>query len=113
MPGPSSPFRSMTEGDNGTSEKTVLVTGANTGIGLATVLELARRGFHTIGTVRSDAKAAVVIRAAADAGVVVETLMLDVTDAEACESVMDGLELDALGEQRRLRHDVVHRGHER
>jgi NAD(P)-dependent dehydrogenase (short-subunit alcohol dehydrogenase family) len=31
----------------------VLVTGANSGIGLACVLELARRGFETIGTVRS------------------------------------------------------------
>jgi NAD(P)-dependent dehydrogenase (short-subunit alcohol dehydrogenase family) len=76
--------------------RTALVTGANAGIGLATVLELARRGFHTIGTVRSDAKADVVQRAAAEAGVEVETRLLDVTDAEACETLMDGLVLDGL-----------------
>jgi NAD(P)-dependent dehydrogenase (short-subunit alcohol dehydrogenase family) len=78
------------------ADKTALVTGANAGIGLATVLELARRGFHTIGTVRSEAKAAVVHRAAAEAGVDVETRMLDVTDADACEAVMNGLVLDGL-----------------
>jgi NAD(P)-dependent dehydrogenase (short-subunit alcohol dehydrogenase family) len=36
---------------------TVLTTGANSGIGLATVLEAARRGHRSVGTVRSDAKA--------------------------------------------------------
>jgi NAD(P)-dependent dehydrogenase (short-subunit alcohol dehydrogenase family) len=76
--------------------KTALVTGANSGIGLATVLELAQRGFRTIGTVRSDAKAAEVTAAAAAAGVEVETRLLDVTDASRCEEVLDGLQLDAL-----------------
>ena len=38
-----------------TSDRTVLVTGANSGIGLATVLELGRRGYRTIGSVRSPA----------------------------------------------------------
>ena len=36
--------------------RTALVTGANSGIGLATVIELARRGFHAVGSVRSPAK---------------------------------------------------------
>jgi len=79
-----------------TEMKTALVTGANSGIGLATVVELARRGFRSIGTVRSDAKAEIVHRAAADAGVTVETRLLDVTDAEACAELMADLELDAL-----------------
>ena len=113
MPGPSSPFRSMTEGDNGTSEKTVLVTGANTGIGLATVLELARRGFHTIGTVRSDAKADVVNRAAADAGVAVETRHARRHRRRGVRVGHGRPRARRAGEQRRLRHDVVHRGHER
>ena len=49
------------------ADQTVLVTGANSGIGLATVLELARRGYRTVGTVRSPAKASVVHQAAATA----------------------------------------------
>ncbi|MEY2427055.1 MAG: hypothetical protein QOI61_2627 [Actinomycetota bacterium] len=73
--------------------KTVLTTGASSGIGLATVVELARRGFHSVGSVRSDAKGELVHKAAADAGVAdrVETVLLDVTDAEACEKVVGNL----------------------
>ncbi|MCU1370460.1 MAG: putative oxidoreductase [Ilumatobacteraceae bacterium] len=73
------------------SSQTVLTTGANSGIGLATVLEVARLGFHSVGSVRSDAKAEIVHAAAADAGVEVETVLLDVTDPEACERAVEGL----------------------
>jgi len=72
-------------------ERPVLVTGANSGIGLATALELARRGFRSIGSVRSEAKADVVRQAAAEANVEVETVLLDVTDAAGCERVMEQL----------------------
>jgi NAD(P)-dependent dehydrogenase (short-subunit alcohol dehydrogenase family) len=75
----------------------VLTTGANSGIGLATVIELARRGHRSIGSVRSDAKADVVHKAAADAGVTVETVLLDVTDADACRAVIDDLDADLFG----------------
>jgi NAD(P)-dependent dehydrogenase (short-subunit alcohol dehydrogenase family) len=78
------------------AEGTVLTTGANSGIGLATTIELARRGFRSIGSVRSEEKAEVVRRAAADVGVQVETVLLDVTDAEQCERVLDGLHLYGL-----------------
>src|SRR5438034_7139956 len=74
----------------------VLVTGANSGIGLATVLELARRGWRTIGSARSEAKADTVAKAAADAGVEVETVLLDVTDAGRCADVVDDLRPFAL-----------------
>lgn len=76
--------------------KTVLVTGANSGIGLQTVLELARRGYRSIGSVRSEAKAEIVAKAAAEAGVDVTTVQLDVTDAEACAEVVSDLELFGL-----------------
>jgi NAD(P)-dependent dehydrogenase (short-subunit alcohol dehydrogenase family) len=76
--------------------RTVLTTGANSGIGLATVLELARRGFRSVGSVRSQEKSDVVKKAAADAGVSVETVILDVTDADACEEVVGRLDPYAL-----------------
>src|SRR4051794_11883487 len=70
---------------------TVLTTGANSGIGLASVLEIARRGYRSVGSVRSAAKAEAVHKAAADAGVEVETVILDVTDEARCAEVVDEL----------------------
>lgn len=63
----------------------VLVTGANSGIGLGATLLLARRGWETWGTVRSKAKASVLSDAAKDAGVadLVHPLVLDVSDDRA------------------------------
>jgi NAD(P)-dependent dehydrogenase (short-subunit alcohol dehydrogenase family) len=78
-------------------ERAVLTTGANSGIGLATVIEVARRGFRSIGSVRSDDKAKVVHAAADEAGVEVETVLLDVTDADACENVMHDFDVDLYG----------------
>src|SRR5436189_255571 len=72
-------------------DRTVLITGANSGIGLATAIELGRRGFRSVGSVRSAAKAKAVAAAAAQAGVEVETVFLDVTDAAGSARVIDGL----------------------
>ncbi|MBV8196117.1 MAG: SDR family NAD(P)-dependent oxidoreductase [Candidatus Dormibacteraeota bacterium] len=80
---------------NGES-RTALTTGANSGIGLATVIELARRGFHSVGSVRSAAKARAVHAAARKAGVDVETVTVDVTDSAGCKRVIDQLEPYAL-----------------
>ena len=66
-----------------------LTTGANSGIGLATVLELARGGLRSVGTVRSRDKAREVAAAAAAAELEVETAVLDVTDAAACARVIE------------------------
>jgi NAD(P)-dependent dehydrogenase (short-subunit alcohol dehydrogenase family) len=44
-----------------------------------------------VGSTRSDAKADTVGKAAADAGLDVETVLLDVTDADACRRVVDEL----------------------
>lgn len=60
----------------------VIVTGANSGIGLASVLRFASRGWETWGTVRSDAKADELREAASQAGCaeLVRPLVLDVSD---------------------------------
>jgi NAD(P)-dependent dehydrogenase (short-subunit alcohol dehydrogenase family) len=71
--------------------RTALVTGANSGIGLATVIELAERGLHAVGSVRSAAKARRVHAAAREAGVAVETVILDVSDARSCARVIRAL----------------------
>jgi len=69
--------------------RVVLTTGANSGIGLATAVKLATLGFRSIGTVRSESKAAAVTAAAKEAGVRVETVLLDVTDAMRCAEVVN------------------------
>lgn len=63
--------------------KSVVVTGANSGIGLATVLELAGAGYDVIGTARSVDKAAEITAAAATKGRPVRTVQLDVAGAES------------------------------
>lgn len=65
--------------------KVAFVTGANSGIGLATAIELARQGWDSVGSARSPAKAKHIRTSAAAAGVEVGTVLLDVTDAAACE----------------------------
>lgn len=72
-------------------QRTVLTTGVNSGIGLAVALELARRGFRSVGSVRSTAKARSVHAAARKAAAEVETVILDVTDARVCARVVDQL----------------------
>ncbi len=71
--------------------RTVLTTGANSGVGLATALHLAGLGFRSVGSVRSRPKAARLLQAAKSAAVKVETVVLDVTDAEGCRAVVNRL----------------------
>ena len=61
----------------------MVVTGANSGIGLATALELAAAGYDVVGTVRSEDKAKVLYDAAIERGVPVQAALLDVADEES------------------------------
>ena len=70
---------------------TVLVTGANSGLGLAIAVELARRGHHVVGTTRSEEKADALRAAAAEAGVEVDTSLLEVAYAGRCAEVVDAV----------------------
>jgi NAD(P)-dependent dehydrogenase (short-subunit alcohol dehydrogenase family)/pimeloyl-ACP methyl ester carboxylesterase len=61
--------------------RSVIVTGASTGLGLETALHLAAVGFTVYATVRDPAMTADVQRAAADRGLDLRVLRLDLTDA--------------------------------
>ena len=60
--------------------KTLLVTGANTGLGRATATELARRGGHVVLAARSEDKTRPVLAELAEAGGDVSFLALDLCD---------------------------------
>ncbi len=66
----------------------VVTTGATSGIGLETALELARRGWVSIATYRSELKLATLRDAAEQARVTVHPVRLDVTDADGCEKAI-------------------------
>lgn len=70
-------------------KKSVVVTGANSGIGLCTAVELARSGYAVFGTVRSEEKATIVRDAAAAAGTSVASVICDVGDPESCRAGFD------------------------
>jgi NAD(P)-dependent dehydrogenase (short-subunit alcohol dehydrogenase family) len=71
----------------------VLVTGANSGIGLASALLLAKHGWDVHGSVRSESKAEALRAAAKDAkvGARVQPLVLDVSDHAAVAAAWPGL----------------------
>ena len=69
-------------------QRTIVVTGANKGIGLAVAIDLATVGFDVVGTVRDAAKAEDLTRAADRAGVRCRSAVLDVTDEAACRDLI-------------------------
>ena len=64
--------------------RSVLVTGASRGIGLATCLELAGAGYDVVGTARSADGAARLTGAARALGLTVRSVLLDVDDPASC-----------------------------
>lgn len=70
-----------------------VVTGANSGIGRATAIHLAQQGYEVYGTVRNRDKAGKLLALAADAGVEVHLVELDIADdtsvAEGLAQVLD------------------------
>ena len=65
--------------------KSVAITGANSGIGLITAIELAKAGYEVYGTARSQEKVSDLEAAAAAKGATVTGIVSDVSDAESCE----------------------------
>jgi NAD(P)-dependent dehydrogenase (short-subunit alcohol dehydrogenase family) len=69
---------------SGTDTRSVVVTGATSGIGRATALRLARTGYDVIGTARNPDKADALRTAAAEQGVHLRTVLLNVADQTSC-----------------------------
>ena len=67
----------------------VLITGCSTGFGLETALQLAGRGFRVYATVRDLSCRADVEQAAAERGVELRLLRLDVTDPDSIREAID------------------------
>ena len=62
------------------TKRVVLITGCSTGIGLATALAFARGGDTVVASMRNVAKADPLMKRAADEGLTVGLVQLDVTD---------------------------------
>jgi NAD(P)-dependent dehydrogenase (short-subunit alcohol dehydrogenase family) len=69
--------------------KVAVVTGSSSGIGLATALELARKGFFTYATARNQAKAEVITEAAKKEGLSVAVVQLDVNDDNSVKRAVE------------------------
>ena len=72
----------------------VMITGTSSGIGLHSAVELARRGFMVVATMRDTAKAEVLRDAAAGAGVELDVRALDVTDEAGSRACVEGVLAD-------------------
>ncbi|MGE5827585.1 MAG: SDR family NAD(P)-dependent oxidoreductase [Micromonosporaceae bacterium] len=81
--------------------KTVLITGASSGIGLAAAIAAAEAGFTTVATVRRPDGELAVREAAEKAGVCVDVVRLELTDPESVHDCIESVisrhgRLDAL-----------------
>lgn len=63
-----------------------VVTGANSGIGRATAIHLAANGFQVFGTARDMSRASKAMSMAADAGVEIEWVELDIADSDSVKT---------------------------
>lgn len=70
-------------------KKSVLITGASTGLGLATALHLAKRGFHVYATAPLEKDRIPIQKAAQSANANIRFLVLDITQPASIESAVN------------------------
>src|SRR5688500_12571067 len=81
----------MVRRGNDGGRRAVLVTGASSGIGLATAVHLAQGGFRVFAGLRDPGRAGALQAEATGRGVEVEVLPLDVTDRTSVAAAVDAL----------------------
>ncbi len=72
-----------------------VITGSSSGFGMLSCVELARAGFRVYATMRTPSKREKLDAAAAEAGVSVQVLQLDVTSDESVAAAFDHVHADA------------------
>lgn len=75
-------------------EKIALITGASSGFGLLTSIELAKAGFRVVATMRDLGRRERLDRAAAAAGVTLDLRQLDVTHVDAMPGLVEAVVRD-------------------
>lgn len=78
------------------SDKLVVITGASSGFGLLTTIELARRGFRVVATMRDPGRRERLDQAAAQAGLAgkIDVRRLDVTEFDSLPGLVDAVVRD-------------------
>ena len=71
--------------------KTVLITGASGGIGMAAAVYLAEKGYSVVATSRSDDRLSGLKGLAAERGLAISTVVLDVNSNEAVNDILPGV----------------------
>ena len=78
------------------SEKIAVITGTSSGFGLLTTLELAKRGFHVVATMRDLGRRTALDQAASAAGVAakIDVRRLDITEIDSVPAAVDAIRRD-------------------
>ena len=69
-------------------QKVAVVTGSSSGIGYATVLQLARAGYFTFATMRNPANGVELLKAAEDENLPIQVDQLDVTNSDSIKAFL-------------------------